>query len=164
VEVEKSTEDTEKSPVEKNKSGILLKYRELFDYDALYAKLVEYKNQKNYLNAVVCREYIKDLLGRGDWYTLFLPPSFEAGAAFSAIKKTEEFALRLLKRHFDIQYAIARSAWEEQRLHYEPLTEEDENFIGEYEVILGEKENDAAFVAFFENLTVRLNSELADGT
>jgi hypothetical protein len=164
LEVESSLEDAEKSPVEKNKSGILLEYKELFDYDSLYAKLVEYKNQKNYLNAVICREYIKDLLSRGDWYTLFLPPAFGAGASFGDINKIGEFALRLLKRHLDVQYAIARGAWEGRYLRYEALEEDDENFIGEYEVILGEKENDASFVGFFENLVKRLNTELENGT
>jgi hypothetical protein len=166
LEIEKSLDDAEKRRIEKNESDILHRLHNLFDYDALYCELVEYKDAKNYRNTIITKGHIRELFSRKDhgWHTLFLPPSFENPASVADINRLQEYALRLLKKHLDIQYAIARNKWEAQYLRYFPLEEDDENFIEQYEVILGEKENNANFVKFFENLVKQLNKEFEEGT
>jgi hypothetical protein len=164
LEVERSLNDADRQGINRNESVVLRRFHNYFDYDALYASLVEYKNSKNYLNAIVAKDYIKNLLGRTDWYVLFLPPSFENPISIAELYRLREYALRLLKKHLDIQYSMARNKWEEQYLEYFPLDDSDENFIEEYEVNLGEKENDADFVKFFAGLLEKLNEELKNGT
>jgi hypothetical protein len=110
LEIEKSLDNTERSTVEKNESHILVSFKDMFDYDTIYCELVEYKIQKNFLNTVISREYIRELLARHDWYRLLLPQAFERPVSVSGIYRLEEFAIRLLKRHLEVQYAVARNA------------------------------------------------------
>ena len=134
-----------------------------FDYDALFAELVEYKYQREYLNAIVSKDHIKDLLSRTDWYELRLPPSLAEPRSFADIKRFREYAVQLLKKEFDKQYAAARNAWESALLRYVPLDDDDPNFIENYEVLLGENENDKAYIREFENLLKTLQEAYKNG-
>ncbi|MDR1902359.1 MAG: DEAD/DEAH box helicase family protein, partial [Treponema sp.] len=159
LEAERSVGGGKEKPAgEKTKSGAPQKYACFFDCDAIYAELVEYKNARGYHNAVIPKDHIKDLLSRTDWYELFIPPSLAVPQSFADIRRFQEYALRLLKKNLDKEYSIVRNAWESERLRYVPLKEDDPNFIENYEVLLGDKETDKAYVAEFENLVRALNN------
>ncbi|MDR0720336.1 MAG: DEAD/DEAH box helicase family protein [Treponema sp.] len=165
LEAEKSLAGgREKPAAEKHKSEELQKCSAFFDYDAIFAELVEHKYRCEYFNAVISKDHIKDLLSRTDWYELYIPLSLAAPQSFADIKRFQEYALRLLKKDLDRQYSIARNAWESGRLRYVPLDENDSNFIANYEVLLRDRENDKAYIKEFENLIKTLQDAHDKGT
>ncbi|MDR0557137.1 MAG: DEAD/DEAH box helicase family protein, partial [Treponema sp.] len=149
---------------EKHKSKALQKCAVFFNYESLFAELVEYKYQREYFNAIVSKDHIKNLLFRADWYELYLPPSLAEPQSFADIKRFREYAVHLLKKEFDKQYAAARNAWEAARLCYVPLDENDPNFVENYEVFLGDRENDKAYTKEFEELLKTLQEAHKNGT
>jgi hypothetical protein len=163
LELETSIAGEEYSQATKKNSDIMLRFHKHFDYDTIYMDLIEYKYQKEYLNAIISKSYIKNLLSRTDWYELFLPPSLSTPQSFKDIERFQEYATRLLKKYLDKQYSSARNVWEGTRMQYCSLTEEDENFIENYEVHLNNKENDKAFVNEFELLVKTLEAEHKKG-
>ncbi|MDR0610520.1 MAG: DEAD/DEAH box helicase family protein [Planctomycetaceae bacterium] len=125
---------------------------DFFDYDKMYVELVEYKYAKQYENVIIAKGCLRDLLADNGWYKLLLPESRQQVNCIADINRFEKYAVRLLKKYFDKQFAAARNTWESKRLQYVEIDDDDANFIDQYAAMLGEKENDASFVKDFETL------------
>ena len=99
----------------------------LLDYDTLFFTLEQYKSERNWFNLNVTKQGIKNLLGKSDWYTLYLPETHLNPDSFSGVFLLQQVATELLKRYCERYYKYCERAYIEPRLELRELTENDEN-------------------------------------
>jgi len=104
------------------------------DVDKLYFQLQKYKYERSWYNLALSRQKLEELLGRSDWYTLYIPSKELTFNDFRKVALWEELLLTLLKKYCEQYYHYCKQAWEAPYLEYRSLTEDDNNFIKEYRV------------------------------
>ncbi len=106
------------------------------DMDRIYFALQNFKNERAWYNLNIPRESIATLLGRTDWYILYIPAAELEFTRFDRVRRWEEIAIALLKKYCDRFYLHCKQKWEEQFLEYREITEDDPNFIQEYRLMI----------------------------
>jgi hypothetical protein len=109
------------------------------DLPALYAELVRYKEERGWSNLAVTPAIVEQVLADTSWYRLTLPSAalgFDGPEPLRRVRLWQEIALNLLKKYVERFYKRQREAYEAPLREYAVLTEDDENFIDHYQVIV----------------------------
>ncbi|OPY18444.1 MAG: Type III restriction enzyme, res subunit [Syntrophus sp. PtaB.Bin075] len=93
------------------------------DYDELYFELQKYKNERNYYNLNIGKDIIPVLMGRSDWYQLYIPLEELDFTSFEKTQMWQEIAATLLKKYCDSFYNARRMDYEKDKLEYRYLDE-----------------------------------------
>jgi hypothetical protein len=112
------------------------------DMNRIYFQLQEFKNERAWFNLNVPRQSIAKLLGRSDWYTLYIPAAELEFTRFDRVRHWEEIAIALLKKYCDRLYKHRKQEWEAKHLEYHELAEDDPNFISEYRLMIEQSADD----------------------
>lgn len=111
------------------------------DIDAVYFEMQRFKNERAWYNLNLPRESIQRLLGRSDWYTLFIPAADMEFTRFDQVRHWEEIAVALLKKYCDRFYKHHKQEWEADYLEYHELREDDPNFVHEYRLLIEQSQD-----------------------
>ena len=114
------------------------------DLDEIYFDLQRFKAERAWFNLNLSKQSIAELLGRHDWYTLYIPPEAMEFRSFDQVREWQEIATALLKKYVDRYYKYDKSAYEQQFLELRELSEDDPNFIAEYLLLIDESAADIA--------------------
>ena len=112
------------------------------DVDVLYSQLQQLKNEKAWYNLNLNRERIISILCDKDWYAIYIPEEQMQIKSFSQIRLWQELASVLLRKYCDRFYKIRKADFEKDHLEYRELTEDDGNFIDEYQFLIDQSRND----------------------
>ena len=112
------------------------------DVDALYSQLQQLKSEKAWYNLNLNRERIISILCDKDWYAIYIPEEQMQIKSFSQIRLWQELASVLLRKYCDRFYKIRKAEFEKDHLEYKELTEDDGNFIDEYQFLIDQSRND----------------------
>ncbi len=112
----------------RDKDELKAEHIALLDLDAIYFQLVRYKNERSWYNLNLSRTAVAGLLGRCDWYTLYIPHDELAFASLTKVPRWQEVALALLKKYVERFYKYSRDAWERPHLQLAPVVEITGNF------------------------------------
>jgi hypothetical protein len=134
------------------------KHLAFMDIDAMYFELQRFKNERSWYNLNLPRESILKLLGRSDWYQLFIPRAEMEFTRFERVRRWEEIAVALLKKYIDRYYKHRKQEWEADHLEYHELRENDPNFVHEYRLLIEQSQD-----AIVTNLEA-LKKIISDGT
>jgi len=93
------------------------------DYEALYFELQRHKNERCYYNLNIEKDALAALLGRSDWYELYIPPEELEFTSFEKVRIWQEIASTLLKKYCDNFYNARRMDYEKDKLEYRYLDE-----------------------------------------
>ena len=114
------------------------------DIDELYRQLQQQKNEKAWYNLNLNRERISRILCDKNWYTIFIPQEQMQLRSFSQVRIWQELATTLLCKYCDCFYKNRKADFEKDHLEYRVLTEEDGNFIKEYQFQIDQSRQDIA--------------------
>lgn len=112
------------------------------DMDAIYFELQQFKNERAWYNLNLPQESIGTLLGRNDWYKLFIPRDQMEFRSFEQVRRWQEIATSLLKKYIDRYYKFKKQKFEGDHLEYRELTDDDPNFIDEYRLLIEQSRED----------------------
>jgi len=112
------------------------------DFDAIYFELQQFKSERGWHNLNLPRNSLKALLGRKDWYTLFIPKEEMEFRSFQQVLRWQEIAVALLKKYLDRYYKFKKQEFEGKHLEYRELSEDDPNFIHEYRLLIEQSRED----------------------
>ncbi|MGH2459348.1 MAG: DEAD/DEAH box helicase family protein, partial [Chloroflexota bacterium] len=126
------------------------------DLDAIYFELQRFKNERAWYNLSLSRQAIRELLESPDWYRLLIPEDELVVRSFEQVRLWQEIAVALLRKYCDRYYKFRKSEYEQPFLEYRDLTENDPNFIDEYQFLI-----DRSQTAIVEKLK-QLKKDIAD--
>lgn len=112
------------------------------DIEAMYLELQQFKTERGWYLFNLSREKITELLKSSDWYCLYIPPEELELTSFDQVRYWQEIAVTLLKKYCDRFYRIYKDGWERQYLEYQELTEDDPNFIREYQFLVEQSQQE----------------------
>jgi hypothetical protein len=112
------------------------------DFDAIYFELQQFKSERGWHNLNLPRNSLEALLGRKDWYTLFIPKEEMEFRSFQQVLRWQEIAVALLKKYLDRYYKFKKQEFEGKHLEYRELSEDDPNFIHEYRLLIEQSRKD----------------------
>jgi hypothetical protein len=112
------------------------------DFDAIYFELQQFKSERGWHNLNLPRNSLEALLGRKDWYTLFIPKEEMEFRSFQQVLRWQEIAVALLKKYLDRYYKFKKQEFEGKHLEYRELSEDDPNFIHEYRLRIEQSRED----------------------
>jgi hypothetical protein len=115
---------------------------DFLDFDAIYFELQEFKNERGWFNLALPKGPLKELLRRGDWYTLYIPSEALKFRSFRDVERWQEIAVVLLKKYVERFYKFKKQEFEAQHLEYRVLGEDDPNLISEYNLRIEDARKD----------------------
>lgn len=120
------------------KAAVKLKKRHiaLFDRTRIYHQLLARKRRMGWHNLAIDRAMVDRLLGRDDWYELYLPPEQMAVANYAGIRKLENIAVELIAEYTARFWRRRRTHWEAANIEVTTLDESHPNNIGEYRLLV----------------------------
>lgn len=102
----------------------------------MYRRLQRRKRRNGWHNLIIERRTVERLLGSDDWYQLTLPAERLNAGTVREVRRLEEIALDLLTEYADRFWRARRRRWEHARIEVAPLTQDDPNNVGAYEMTL----------------------------
>lgn len=102
------------------------------DYARIFEELQQYKNEKTLYNLSIQQDKLKEILETDGWYTMLIPKSHIAFDSMDKLPLYTDFAIMALKVYIDKFFKYHREQWEAPKMSYQPLTEDDSNFVDEY--------------------------------
>jgi hypothetical protein len=105
---------------------------DLLDWDRLYDDIWRFRTAHGYHNLAVDRRTLRRVL-EDEYYELYCAPDLVALTSFADVSRLERMALMILRKYVERYYTRARRRWEQNRLEYRVLDEDDENLIASYE-------------------------------
>jgi len=112
------------------------------DFDAIYFELQQFKSERGWHNLNLPRNSLETLLGRKDWYKLFIPKEEMEFRSFQQVVRWQEIAVALLKKYLERYYKFKKQEFEGSHLEYRELSEDDPNFIHEYRLLIEQSRED----------------------
>ena len=148
--------------LELNSERLQPEHLSFVNIDNLFFALQQFKNEKNWNNLNISKVDIYDLLGRSDWYQLFIPKDDMKINNFKNLSNFETIMTTLLKKYMKSYYEYKKSEWESQFLEYRELDEEKDkaNLIKDYIITVEDKET--ALIAKLNTLKTMLESGVVD--
>ncbi|MCG3152604.1 MAG: hypothetical protein GEEBNDBF_01906 [bacterium] len=104
------------------------------DWDHLYFAIHRHAQERGYSNLALPRGNVLALLKSTGWYRLLIPPEEMQPRSYAHVARWQSVTEALLKRYVDRYYAYRQREFEGRHLEYHELTEEDDNFVKEYQV------------------------------
>jgi len=127
-----SIRDLRGQAVEKNKGSLGREHLAFMDFDHIYLRLLEYKNQQGWYNLKIRREELETFCRSSDWYLLEIPPSELELSGFCDFRKWEGIMLELLEDYTRRYYETMKRAFESQYIKYVPVSKDSDAFIKVY--------------------------------
>lgn len=122
------------------KDKVLLREQHLalLDYDALFFELEQFKRERSWYNLNITKASIQCLLGKPNWYTLYLPETRLSLENFAGVRLLQQVVTELLKRYCDHYYNYRKREYIKPRLELRDLTSDDDNIPQEafYQLIV----------------------------
>ena len=112
------------------------------DLNAIYLELQRFKTERGWHNFNLSLAKIEELLNNPDWYCLYIPPEELEFTTFEKVRYWQEIAITLLKKYCDRYYRTYKDAWERDYLEYKELSEEDPNFVQEYQFLIEQSQQE----------------------
>lgn len=112
------------------------------DLNAVYLELQRFKTERGWHNLNLSLAKIEELLTNPDWYCLYIPPEELEFTTFEKVRYWQEITITLLKKYCDRYYRIHKDGWERQHLEYKELSEDDPNFIQEYQFFIEQSQQE----------------------
>jgi len=131
------------------------------DWNQLYHELVQFKEERGWTNLAISPDMIRAILADARWYSLKIPQSALAFDGPRPLRRTllwQDIALNLLKKYVERFYKARREEYEKSFREYVTLTEQDENFFDQYQILVQN-----AHQTFLLTLE-RVKAEIAKGT
>lgn len=145
----------------KHEGQFAKKHIAFMDMDEIYFELQRFKNERAWHNLNLSKAKIMDLLGRPDWYCLYIPSEELEFRFFEQVRRWQEIAIVLLKKYCDRYYKYCKSEFENEHLEYRELSEDDPNFIEEYRFLI-EQSREEIVTKLNEIKELVKNGELKD--
>jgi len=112
------------------------------DIDEISFELQRFKNERAWYNLNLSKADLVKLLQQPDWYQLFIPEDELKFGSFERVQRWQEIAVGLLKKYCDRYYKYRKAEFESHHLEYHELSEDDENFFDEYQLLIEESRRD----------------------
>lgn len=112
------------------------------DWNAIYLDLQNFKADKSWYNLNLNANDIKSIFDQRDWYILYIPREELQITSFSVFDRVYEIVLSLLKKYCEKYYNFKKADWEKDKLEYQEITSEDNNFFDEYKIYVNENQQD----------------------
>lgn len=122
---------------------------DILDWDDIYYKILEYKNERELFNIAITKEALKQILYNG-YYKLLCDPELIEPKTFQAIEQTTDIVTLILRKYLNMFYSKRRNAAEKTRIELKPLKQEDENILSVYRIQLNQE--DQALASHIQNL------------
>jgi len=161
IKVLKSDSHIKSSNKETREEGIFTeKHIAFMDMDRIYFELQAFKNERSWFNLNLSRKNIETLINQPnpEWYRLFIPKTELEFKSFDQVRKWEEIVIVLLKKYCDRFYKFKKAEFENDHLEYQELTEDDPNFINEYQLLIDKSRKDIV------NKLEEINDLIKNGT
>lgn len=129
----------------------------ILDWNRIYDSLQRYKNEKNYYNISIEREKLRDILAQGGWYTLLIPWRSMRPENMQELRLLDEVALMTLKSYMDKYYRYEKQRWENPRMEYADLQEDDNNFVTAYNIDYTQTEDNDTTGTELEHIILQFN-------
>ena len=144
VDILESQNRSSSRKLELNSEILQKEHLSFVNIDRLFFALQQFKNEKNWSNLNISKVAIDDLLGRSDWYKLFIPKDDMKVNSFKNLSNFETIMITLLKKYMKSFYEYKKSEWESQFLEYRELDEKKDkaNLIKEYVITVEDKETE----------------------
>jgi hypothetical protein len=128
-----------------NEAKFTEEHLSFIDLDDIYFNLQQFKNDRAWYNLNLSKERLADLLTDSGWYVLRVPKEMMELRSFSQVRHWQEIAGVLLQRYCDWFYKTSKAEFESDHLEYVSLTEEDGNFIENYQFLIDQSRKDIVF-------------------
>ena len=99
----------------------------LVDWEQAYLDLLEYKEQKGFINLIVSPDTPRQILENRDRYTLIAEKTVVQPNSFEDMDRLQEATSRILRKYTDAFYRTHRERWDSQQMVYKTLDERDPN-------------------------------------
>lgn len=129
---------------EKNEDKLLDWQLNLINWTEVFFEIVEFKNERSWYNLELSIDQLKEIFKEYSWYTLYVPAqSMQRGTDYGKdVAEWQDIAITLLKLYVDKVYRMVRGNEESKHQYIATLTQDDPNFIKEYEIVVNkEQEN-----------------------
>jgi len=134
-------------------------YLPWLDYERIIRELEIYKNEKFYYNITLSKSALIDILSLDGWYSLLIPKEHFEIKSIARLELSTDFAVMVLKKYIEKYFKFEKGKWEESRLEYQELSEDDNNFIDEYNFTTENGEIGTTLEDFVGNLQTLLKKE-----
>ena len=133
---------------------------EYLDYPRMYLELQQYKNEKNFYNVSLDVNQLRSILEAKDWYTLLIPASELVVSSMESVQRITDVAIMLLKGYLGKYFKFHKAKWESPFMEYDNLTEDNNNFVGEYVISYDMDERQSErFEGFIKELSQLLTAD-----
>jgi hypothetical protein len=105
---------------------------DLLNWGRLYDDIWRFRTAHGYHNLTVDRHTLRRVL-EDEHYELYCASDLVALTSFADVSRLERIALMILRKYVERYYTRARRRWEQHRLEYQVLDEDEENLIASYE-------------------------------
>jgi len=115
---------------------------EFVDLDDIYFNLQQFKNDHAWYNLNLSKDRLAKLLVDPSWYVLRVPKEMMEIRSFDQVRYWQEIACVLMRRYCDRFYKARKAEFESDYLEYLTLTDEDGNFIENYQFLIDQSRKD----------------------
>ncbi len=122
---------------------------DILDWDSIYYRILEYKNERELFNIAISKEALKQIIYDAR-YKLLCDSELIEPKSFEAIEQTADIVVLLLQKYLNIYYQKKRNAAEKTHIELKPLKQEDDNILTMYRIQLNEE--DQMLISNLENL------------
>lgn len=126
--------------------------------EKVFLELLEYKNEKKYFNISISKQNLAKFYKNSDWYIIEAPTLFFQITTFSDFEKIEKIFIQLLKKYLDSFYQYNKNFWEKDFMEYKEISENDANFIDEYNISIEQKQENNDLIEKVKNLAQNLSN------
>ena len=104
---------------------------DLVDWQKVYLELVEYKENKGWINFALTPAAAREIMETEEparLYTLVADDSVIKPKSYAAVNRLHEVVVSILRKYMDRYYRVQRERWESVNMRYETLEKGDANF------------------------------------
>ena len=134
---------------------------DVLDWDEIYYRILEYKNERELFNIAITKEALKQIIYNSH-YRLLCDPELIEPKTFQAIEQTTDIVTLILQKYLNIFYSNRRNAAEKTHIELKTLKQEDDNILTMYRIQL--KEEDQVQINNIETLIKQENIQFINST
>lgn len=106
-------------------------YCDLFNWDRIYLKILDFKMSKGYFNLRIKKEVLSEII-KNDGYEVYTEPSQIRLETFADINNLEDILLMVLKGYIERYYSCVFRRTETKQLQLQFIVKEDDNLNYDY--------------------------------
>ena len=112
---------------------------DILDWDDIYYRILEYKNERGLFNILITQNTIKELI-YGAQCTLLCNKDLIEPKTFEETDRVTDIVVLLLQKYLNMYYSKRRNAAEKTHIELRQLKQEDENVLSIYRIQLKEED------------------------